>query len=95
MKPTGSIWVCVKEFITLTFKIPNLTDEDVLFHFMDGLYNLAKKELDQRYVNTIEKSIIQAESLTDIKQERHDRVNGRGARSSHAKGGGDCRRGKK
>ena len=38
-KQTGIIWVYVKEFTTLTLQIPNLTDEDMLFHFMDRLQN--------------------------------------------------------
>ena len=37
LKKIGSIQAYVKEFTTLTVKIPNLTDEDMMFHFMDGL----------------------------------------------------------
>ncbi|XP_069148043.1 uncharacterized protein [Solanum lycopersicum] len=60
LKQTGSIRAYVKEFTTLTLKIPNLTDEDILFHFMDGLQNWAKTELERRQVNTIDESITQA-----------------------------------
>ena len=42
LKQTGSIRAYVKEFTTLTLQIPNLTDEDMMFHFMDGLQNWAK-----------------------------------------------------
>ncbi|XP_049388521.1 uncharacterized protein LOC125852885 [Solanum stenotomum] len=94
LKQTGSIRAYVKEFTTLTLQIPNLTDEDMLFHFMDGLQNWAKTELEQRQVKTIDEAITQAESLTDFKHDRHDKAKGKDARSSHAKGGGDRGRGK-
>ncbi|XP_015167081.1 uncharacterized protein, partial [Solanum tuberosum] len=94
LKQTGSIRAYVKEFTTLTLQIPNLTDEDMLFHFMDGLQNWAKTELERRQVKTIDEAITQAESLTDYKHERHDKAKGKDARGSHAKGGGDRGRGK-
>ena len=37
LKHTGSIRAHVQEFTTLTLQISNLTDEDMLFHFLDGL----------------------------------------------------------
>ena len=37
LKQMGSIWAIVKEFTTLTLQIPNLTYEDMLFHFMDRM----------------------------------------------------------
>ena len=37
LKQKGSIRAYVREFTTLTLQIPNLTDEDMLFHFLDGL----------------------------------------------------------
>ena len=37
LKQKGSIRAYVREFATLTLQIPNLTDEDMLFHFLDGL----------------------------------------------------------
>lgn len=39
LKRTGSIRACVKLFTNLTPQSPSLTDEDMLFHFMDGLQN--------------------------------------------------------
>ena len=47
LKQMGSIWAYVKEFTTLTLQLPNLIEEDMLFHFMDGLQNRAKTELEQ------------------------------------------------
>ena len=37
LKQKGSIRAYVREFTTLTLQTPNLTDDDMLFHFMDGL----------------------------------------------------------
>ncbi|XP_070014912.1 uncharacterized protein [Nicotiana sylvestris] len=37
LKQTGSIRNYVKEFTTLMLQIPNLTNDDLLFHFIDGL----------------------------------------------------------
>ncbi|XP_070014384.1 uncharacterized protein [Nicotiana sylvestris] len=42
LKQIGSIRNYVKEFTTLMLQIPNLTNDDLLFHFMDGLQNWAK-----------------------------------------------------
>ena len=90
LKQTGSIRSYVKEFTTLTLQIPNLIDEDMLFHFMDRLHNSVKIEFERRQVKTIDEAITQAESLTDFNYERHDKAKGRVAGSIHAKGGGDC-----
>ena len=37
LKQKGSIRAYVREFTSLTLQIPNLMDEDMLFHFLDGL----------------------------------------------------------
>ena len=37
LKQKGSIRTYVREFTSLMLQIPNLTDEDMLFHFLDGL----------------------------------------------------------
>lgn len=87
LRQTRSIWANVKEFTTLTLQISNLTDEDMLFHFMDALQNWAKTVLERHQVKTIDEAITQAESSTDFKHERHDKAKGRNARSCHAKGG--------
>ena len=89
LKQMGSIWAYVKEFIPLTLQIPNLIEQDMLFHFMDGLQNWANTELEQWQVKTIDDAITQVESFTDFKYERHDKAKRRDAKSSHDKGGGD------
>ena len=70
LKQKGSIRVYVQEFTTLTFKIPNFTDDDALFYFMYGLQNWARMELERRKVRTIEEAITQAEALTDFRQKK-------------------------
>lgn len=42
-----SIHAYVKDYTTLTLQILNLTDEDMLLHFMDGLKNYANTELER------------------------------------------------
>ena len=53
----GSIRAYVREFSTLTLQIPNLTDEDLLFHFLDGLQSWDRMELQRRQVGTIDEAI--------------------------------------
>lgn len=72
----GSICAYVQEFTTLTLQIPNLTNEDMLFHFMDELQSWARTELKRRYVRTIDEAITQAEALTNFRHEKPDRARG-------------------
>ena len=65
----------MQEFTTLTLQIPNLTDEDMLFHFMDGLQSWARTELECLKVMTIDEAITQAETLTNFRNEKPDREN--------------------
>ncbi|XP_027769932.1 uncharacterized protein LOC107009291 [Solanum pennellii] len=88
LKQMGSIHAYVQEFTTLTLQIPNLTDED-MFHFMDGLQNWARTELELRQVRTIDEAITQAEALTDFRQEKPYSAGGDDVRDSHDNGGGD------
>nr|XP_010320224.1 uncharacterized protein LOC104647157 [Solanum lycopersicum] len=94
LKQTRSIRAYVKEFTFLTLQIPQLTEEDMLFTFMDGLKNWARTELERRQVKTIDEAITQAETLTDFKHDRLDKAKGKEARGSQAKGGGDRGRGR-
>ena len=41
LKQKGSVRAYVREFTTLTLQTPNLTDDDMLFHFLDGLQSSA------------------------------------------------------
>lgn len=62
LKQTGSIRDYVKEITTLMLQIPNLTSDDLLFHFMDGWQNWAKQELQRRRVIDVDQAIVEAES---------------------------------
>ena len=53
----GSIRAYVREFSTLTLQISNLTDEDMLFHLLDGLQSWDRTELERRQVGNIDEAI--------------------------------------
>ncbi|KAK2979872.1 hypothetical protein RJ640_024373 [Escallonia rubra] len=82
----------VKEFTTLMLHIPNMTEEDLLFNFIDGLQNWAKQELQRRGVKDLDEAIAVAESLMeyarvgDSSKGKNIQVASKG---NHAKGGGD------
>ncbi|XP_070002194.1 uncharacterized protein [Nicotiana sylvestris] len=89
LKQTWSIRNYVKEFTTLMLQIPNLTNDDLLFHFMDELQNWAKQELQRRQVTDIDQAIVEAESLMDFRHDKHDKGNVNESKVNNAKGGGD------
>ncbi|KAK2991421.1 hypothetical protein RJ640_019067 [Escallonia rubra] len=80
------------EFTTLMLHIPNMTEEDLLFNFIDGLQNWAKQELQRRGVKDLDEAIAMAESLMeyarvgDSSKGKNVQVASKG---NHAKGGGD------
>ncbi|XP_070031861.1 uncharacterized protein [Nicotiana tomentosiformis] len=94
LKQTGSIRVYVKEFTTLMLQIPNLTNDDLLFHFMDGLQNWAKQELQRRQVANIDQAIVETESLMDFRHDKHDKGKVKESKFNNVKGGGDRGKGK-
>ncbi|KAK2965960.1 hypothetical protein RJ640_006830 [Escallonia rubra] len=69
-----------------------MTEEDLLFNFIDGLQNWAKQELQRRGVKDIDEAIAVAESLMeyarvgDSSKGKNVQVASKG---NHAKGGGD------
>jgi len=63
LRQRGSIRDYVKEFTTLMLQIPNMTAEDLVFYFTDGLQSWAKQELQRRGVKTVDEAIAVAESL--------------------------------
>ncbi|KAK2969916.1 hypothetical protein RJ640_000529 [Escallonia rubra] len=80
------------EFTTLMLHIPNMTEEDLLFNFIDGLKNWAKQELQRRGVKDIDEAITVTESLMEYARVS-DSTKGNNAQmaspGNHAKGGGD------
>ena len=65
LKQMGSIRDYVKEFTTLLLEVPDTSDKDALFLFMDGLQSWAKLELKRRGVQDLATAIAVAESLID------------------------------
>ena len=65
----GSIRDYVKEFTTLTLEIPDLSDDDALFYFLDGLSPRAKMEIRGRGVRDLADTIAEAESITELHEE--------------------------
>ncbi|XP_070011264.1 uncharacterized protein [Nicotiana sylvestris] len=94
LKQRGSIRNYVKEFTTLMYQIPNLTNDDLLFHFMDGLQNWAKQELQRRQVTDIDQAIVEVESLMDFRHDKHNKGNDKESKVNNVKGGGDRVKGK-
>nr|CAN81096.1 hypothetical protein VITISV_033039 [Vitis vinifera] len=87
LKHTGSIRDYVKEFSSLMLEIPNMTQEELLFNFMDNLQGWAEQELRRRGVQDLATAMAIAESLTDYK--RGDSSKDESLEDSHAMGGGD------
>ncbi|GKA21078.1 hypothetical protein Tco_0701067 [Tanacetum coccineum] len=56
----------VKEFTTLVLEIPELSDQDSLFYFLDGLQGCAKMELEQRGVQDLSMAIAHAKALIEF-----------------------------
>ena len=50
LKHTGSIREYVKEFSTLMLETPNMSEEELLFNFMDNLQSWVEQKLRRRGV---------------------------------------------
>ena len=87
LKHTGSIRDYVKEFSSLMLEIPNMTEEELLFNFMDNLQGWAEQELRRRGVQDLATAMAVAESLTDYK--RGNSSKDESLEDSHAMGGED------
>ncbi|RVW12084.1 hypothetical protein CK203_087328 [Vitis vinifera] len=87
LKHTCSIRYYVKEFSSLMLEIPNMTEEELLFNFMDNLQGWAEQELRHRGVQDLATAMAIAESLTDYKRGDSSKVES--LEDSYATGGGD------
>ncbi|RVW52988.1 hypothetical protein CK203_072671 [Vitis vinifera] len=87
VKHAGSIRDYVKEFSSLMLEIPNMTEEELLFNFMDNLQGWAEQELRRRGVQDLATAMAVAESLTDYKRGDSSKVES--LEDSHTMGGGD------
>ena len=70
LRQEGSVRDYVKEFTNLVLEIPEMSDRDSLFYFMDGLQGWAKTELRRRGVQDLASAIAIAESLIDYSNQR-------------------------
>nr|GFC40010.1 putative retrotransposon Gag domain, aspartic peptidase domain protein [Tanacetum cinerariifolium] len=70
LKQSGTIREYVKEFTTLVLEIPELSDQDSLFYFLDGLQGWAKTELERRGVQDLATAIAHVEALIDFSTRR-------------------------
>ncbi len=57
----------VREFSELLLEAPDLSNEDSLFTFLDGLKPWAKMELERRGVQSLNEAIAQVEALIEFK----------------------------
>ena len=87
LKHTSSIRNYVKEFSSFMLEIPNMTNEELLFNFMDNLEGWAEQELRHRGVQDLATAMAVVESLMDYK--RGDSSQVESLEDSHATGGGD------
>ncbi|RVX20374.1 hypothetical protein CK203_004525 [Vitis vinifera] len=87
LKHTGSIRDYVKEFSSLMLEIPNMTQEELLFNFMDNLQGWAEQELRRRGVQDLATAMAIAESLANYKRGDSSKIES--LEDSHAMGGGD------
>ncbi|GJT50986.1 ATP-binding cassette subfamily C member 8 [Tanacetum coccineum] len=70
LKQSGTIQEYVKEFTTLVLEIPELSDQNYLFYFLDGLKGWAKTELERRGVQDLSTAIAHAKALIDFSTRR-------------------------
>lgn len=84
LKHRTTICEYVREFTTLMLQITNLTDEELLFYFIEGLQTWAKQELQRRSVKDVDEAIATPHRIS--KGESHPKPS---SKSYSAKGGGD------
>ena len=58
LKHPSSIRDYVKEFSSLMLEIPNMTEEELLFNFMDNLQGWAEQELRCRGIQDLATTIV-------------------------------------
>ncbi|RVW96094.1 hypothetical protein CK203_027700 [Vitis vinifera] len=90
LKHTGLIREYVKEFSTLMLEIPNMTEKELLFNFMDNLQSCAEQELRRHGIQDLATAMAVAESLVDYRREDSSKPKPP-SKGNQAKGGGDKR----
>jgi hypothetical protein len=69
LRHTGKIQAYIKEFTGLMLEIKDMSEEDILFHFMNGLQPWAQSELRCQNVQTLATTITTTEKLLDFRGE--------------------------
>ncbi|GJR66825.1 putative retrotransposon gag domain, aspartic peptidase domain protein [Tanacetum coccineum] len=88
LKQSGTIREYVMEFTTLVLEIPELSDQDSLFYFLNGLQGWAKAELERRGVQDLSTAIAHAEALIDFST-RRESSKPKDRKVNQDKGGGE------
>ncbi|XP_019058307.1 PREDICTED: uncharacterized protein LOC104816062 [Tarenaya hassleriana] len=70
LRQSGSISDYVREFSSLLLELGDVSDQDALFHFKDGLKDFARLEVNRREANTLNAAISVVEGLTDYSATR-------------------------
>ncbi|RVW92708.1 Retrovirus-related Pol polyprotein from transposon 297 [Vitis vinifera] len=87
-KHIGSIREYVKEFSTLMLEKPNMSEEELLFNFIDNLKSWVEQELMRCGVQDLATTMAVAESLVEYKKGDSSKPKPQ-SKGNHAKGGGD------
>ncbi|GJW49012.1 putative retrotransposon gag domain, aspartic peptidase domain protein [Tanacetum coccineum] len=88
LKQSRMIHEYVKEFTTFVLEIPELSDQDSLFYFLDGLQGWAKTELKRRRVQDLSTAIAHAKALIDFST-RRESSKPKDQKVNQKKGGGE------
>ncbi|GMJ03747.1 hypothetical protein HRI_004043900 [Hibiscus trionum] len=85
LRHEGFIPEYVREFIELKLQIPNLSEDEGFFTFMNGLQRWTQMELERRGVEELSKALTVAESIAwyEVGKSKYDRPRGKD------NGGGD------
>ncbi|XP_042951365.1 uncharacterized protein LOC122286598 [Carya illinoinensis] len=89
LKHTTSIRDYVEEFSSLMLQISNMSEEDLLFNFTDGLKPWVAQELKRHTVNDISTALTIAETLEEFEYHKSNNSSKpKTPKDNHAKGGG-------
>ena len=88
LKHTSSIREYVKEFSKLMFEIPNMSEEELLFNFMDNLQSWVKQKLRRYGVQDLATTMAVAKYLAEYKRRDSSKPKLQ-SKSNHAKSKGD------
>ena len=86
--PTKAQFETVKEFSELMLEIPDMSEKESLFTFIDGLQSWAKLEVQRRGPQDLATAISIVESLIDFKKGESS-SKPKFQKSNHGKSGGD------